>query len=60
MIYQVMIENHDEDFELIEEFKNLEEAIKFAENYGREHYKCIWIEELDENGKSIKTIDVEQ
>lgn len=59
-VYQIMIENHDEDFEIIEEFENLEEAIKFAETYGREHYRAIWIEEVDKKGNYIKTIEVEQ
>lgn len=59
-IYQIMIERLDEEYELVEEFENLEEAIKFAKTYGREHYRCIWIEEVDKKGNYIKTIEVEQ
>lgn len=59
MIYQVIIENHDEDFEIIEEFENLEDAKKFAENYGREHYRAIWIEELDREYNFIREVEVD-
>lgn len=59
-IYQIIIERLDEEYEVVEEIENLEEAIKFAEDYGREHYRCIWIEEVDKKGNYIKTIEVEQ
>lgn len=59
IIYQVMIEKMDEEFYIVEEFDNLEEAEKFAENYGREHYKAIWIEKTNEAGDFIGKIDVE-
>lgn len=58
-VYVIWIENFDEDFEVIDETTFLEDAMVIAQNYGREHYRCIWIEELDQYGNKVRDIEVE-
>lgn len=58
-VYRIMIENFNEDFEIIDETTFLEDAMLIAKNYGREHYKVIWIEELDKDGNIVKEIEVD-
>lgn len=58
-VYRIIIENFDEDFEIIDETTFLEDAMLIAKNYGREHYKVIWIEELDKDGNIVKEIEVD-
>ena len=59
MKYQVVIENFDEEFELIEELDKLDEAVEFVKHYPREKYKAIMIYLIDENGRRIKEIEIE-
>ena len=60
MKYQVVIENFDEDFELIEEIEDLEKAIEFVKKYPREKYKAIMLYKVDtKTGKHIKEIEIE-
>ena len=58
-VYRIMIENFNEEFEIIDETTFLEDAMLIAKNYGREHYKVIWIEELDKDGNLVKEIEVD-
>lgn len=58
-VYQIIIENIDEEFEIIEETTFLEDAMLIAKNIGKERYKTIWIEELDKNGNKVRDIEVE-
>lgn len=58
-VYRIMIENFDEDFEIIDETTFLEDAMLIAKSYGREHYRAIWIEELDKYGNKVRDIEVE-
>ena len=58
-VYRIMIEKMDEEFYIVDETTFLEDAMIIAKNYGREHYKAIWIEELDKYGNVVKEIEVE-
>lgn len=57
--YQVVIEDWEEEFEIIEETNDLEKAISFIKQVPIETYKTIRIDELDENDKLIKVIEIE-
>jgi hypothetical protein len=59
MYYQVEIETWQEDFELIEETKTLEEAIEIAKKVPKESYKAIMIYKVDYDGTIHEIMEVE-
>ena len=59
MYYHIEIETWEEDFELIDEAKTLEEAIKIAMKVDRRSYKAIMIYKIDYDGTIIQEMEVE-
>lgn len=59
MYYHIEIETWDEEFELIDETKTLEEAIKIAMKVDRRRYKAIMIYKIDYDGTIIQEMEVE-
>lgn len=57
--YEVVIEDWEDEFEVLEETDDIEKAIEFIKQVPVETYKTIRIDELDENDKLIKIIEVE-
>ena len=47
--YEVVIEDWEDEFEIIEETDDIEKAIEFIKQVPAETYKTIRIDELDEN-----------
>lgn len=56
-MFVVIIENHDEEFEIIEdEILNLSTAIEIAKKIPIETYKTIEIDLIDPNGRVLKRL----
>ena len=55
-MYQVVIERFDEEFEIMEECLNLEDALESAKKIPREDYKSLRIDKIDEKGNLVKVI----
>lgn len=59
MIYQIVIENWNEEFEIVDEVINVDEAIKIAKNYPIEKYKSIMVWLINkQTGEKIEDVEV--
>lgn len=58
-MFIIEIETWEEDFELIEETKTLEEAIEIAKKVDRKIYKAIMIYKVDYDGSILEEMEVE-
>lgn len=57
-MYKIMVEYWNEDIDVIDEYKTLEEAIGQAKSIAYK-YKCIWIEQVDKKDNFIKEWEIE-
>lgn len=59
MIYQIVIENWNEEFEIVDEVINMDEAIQIAKNYPIEKYKSIMVWLINkQTGEKIEDVEV--
>lgn len=59
MTFEIIIELFDEEFEVIDETDDLNEAMNIAKKYPKEKYKSIMIHEIDYDGGIMKVYEVE-
>ena len=58
-MFEVVIENINEEFEVIYETERLDDAIEFAKKTPKETYKSIRIDMIGKDDKLIKIIELE-